>query len=284
MGRPLRLEFPGAFYHVVSRGNAKQAIFESDDDRRLFLGTLSRVIKRHNMILHAYCLMQNHFHLLIETPDGNLSRGMHNLNCLYCQTYNSRHDRVGHLFQGRYRAAVIDEDEYFLTVARYIVLNPVRAKIVTYPSGYIWSSYLDTIGARIPPAFLTVGSILKEFSEDEEKARNSYHVFILQGLDQEISYSLPDCSILGSSEFVDKLKDMMATKKTIREIPRRDRFADRPNIERVIRLGSKQDERDTGIFLAFHEFGYRQKEIADHLKLSPSTVSKIIKKMESQGV
>ncbi len=149
---------------------------------RLFFMTLNRVIKRHNWILHAYCLMINHFHLLIETPDGNLSRGMHNLNGLYCQSYNSRHARVGHLFQGRYRATVIDQDEYFQTVARYIVLNPVAANLVTDPSQYVWSSYLDTIGARTPPAFLTIETILRSFSEDEVKARVYYQTFILQGL------------------------------------------------------------------------------------------------------
>jgi putative transposase len=279
MARPLRIEYPGAFYHVTCRGNAKQAIFQSDDDMQLFLATLSRVVKRHNWILHAYCLMHNHFHLLIETPDGNLSRGMHNLNCQYCQVYNSRHDRVGHLFQGRYRATIIDREEYFQVVARYIVLNPVRANVASDPLQYIWSSYLDTIGVRTPPAFLTVESILRSFSPDLEQARILYQAFVRQ-TEQDIELGLAYHCILGNPDFVHNLKDKIAAKQEIREIPRRDRFAGRPELQDIIGSNSKQAERDNQIYVAFQEFGYKQTEIADYLNKAPSTISKIIKHFE----
>jgi REP element-mobilizing transposase RayT len=281
MGRPLRLEFEGAFYHIVSRGNAKQAIFLADDDRRLFLGTLGRVTKRHNWILHAYCLMENHFHLLVETPDGNLSRGMHNLNGIYCRAYNSRHNRVGHLFQGRFHAALIDQDEYFQVVARYIALNPVRAKMVDDPLDYMWSSYRDTIGARIAPIFLTTESILRSFSDDETRARNLYREFVLGGLNEESDRSLENRSILGSRDFLDRLEKMLAPKRTIREIRRKDRYANRPQLSSFLDRNAHPEERNKRIFAAFQEFGYKQKEIADYLCLAPSTVSEIIKGLES---
>src|SRR4030042_5793823 len=129
MARPLRIEFPGAVYHVTSRGNARQTIFIDDEDRGGFLDLLSIVVERFNWICHAYCLMGNHYHLLIETPDGNLSKGMRELNGIYTQHFNRRHGRVGHVFQGRFKAILVEKDSYLLELCRYIVLNPVRAGI-----------------------------------------------------------------------------------------------------------------------------------------------------------
>ena len=129
MSRPLRIQYAGAVYHVTSRGNEKKPVFKDDEDRRTFLNTLQHVNKRYNWICHAYCLMANHFHLLIETPDGNLSPGMRQLNGVYTQLFNKRHGRTGHLFQGRYSAILIQKDSHLLEVCRYVVLNPVRARI-----------------------------------------------------------------------------------------------------------------------------------------------------------
>jgi putative transposase len=130
MTRPLRIEFAGAVYHLTSRGNAKQAIFLAEKDFADFLGVLCQVVKRYHFILPAYCLMKNHYHLLMETPEGNLSRGMRQLNGLYTQRFNKKYQRVGHLLQGRYQAILVDKDHYLLTLCRYVVCNPVRAKIV----------------------------------------------------------------------------------------------------------------------------------------------------------
>ena len=129
MARPLRIEYPGAVVHVTSRGNEKRAVFEDDPDREAFLNTLAHVNKRYHWICHAYCLMDNHYHLLIETPEGNLSLGMRQLNGVYTQTLNRRHRRVGHLFQGRFKAILIQKDSHLLEVCRYVVLNPVRERI-----------------------------------------------------------------------------------------------------------------------------------------------------------
>jgi len=139
MARPLRIEYNRALYHITSRGNAREAIFLNDEDRKLFLDILGSVKERSNWLCHAYCLMDNHYHLIVETPESNLSKGMRQLNGVYTQRFNKQHNRVGHLFQGRYKTIVVDKENYLLEVSRYVVLNPVRAKAVK-------NSYLGTAG------------------------------------------------------------------------------------------------------------------------------------------
>jgi REP element-mobilizing transposase RayT len=144
MARPLRLEFDGAVYHVTSRGNARGDIFHDDGDRNVFMETLGKVVNRFNWRCHAYCLMNNH--LVIETPEGNLSKGMRQLNGLYTQGYNRRHRTVGHLFQGRYKAILIQKESHLLEVCRYVVLNPLRAQATDRVEQWKWSSYRATAG------------------------------------------------------------------------------------------------------------------------------------------
>lgn len=146
MARPLRIEFPGAFHHVMARGNARQAIFRTTQDREEFLDVLKRVCARFDWRVWAYCLMDNHYHLLVETVEPTLSRGMREINGIYTQIFNRRHSRTGHVFQGRYKSLLIDEDAYLLEVSRYIVLNPVKAKICRGAADYRWSSYRQAIG------------------------------------------------------------------------------------------------------------------------------------------
>ena len=164
MARPLRIEYPGAVYHVTSRGNEKKAVFKSDQDRTNFLNTLQHVNKRYNWICHAYCLMDNHYHLLIETPDGNLSIGMRQLNGVYTQLFNKLHGRTGHLFQGRYKAILIQKDSHLLEVCRYVVLNPVRANMVEAPGAWKWSSYRAIVGMEAVHPCLTKDWVLGQFS------------------------------------------------------------------------------------------------------------------------
>ena len=140
MARPLRIEYPGALYHVTSRGDRQEAIFDDDQDRTALLNVLSEVVSRFRWRCHAYCLMGNHYHLMIETPEANLTKGMRHLNGVFTQWSNRRHKRSGHLFQGRYKAILVDRDSYFLELARYIVLNPVRAAMVKHPRLWAWSS------------------------------------------------------------------------------------------------------------------------------------------------
>ena len=154
MARPLRIEYPGALYHVTSRGNARKRIFKDDGDRELFLRVLAFVVERCHWICHAYCLMDNHYHFLIETPEANLSQGMRQVNGVYTQAYNRGHGKVGHLFQGRFKAILVDKESYLLELCRYVVLNPVRAKLVDRSEDWPWSSYRATAGIEKAPAFL----------------------------------------------------------------------------------------------------------------------------------
>jgi putative transposase len=163
MARPLRLEVPGALYHVTSRGNNKAAIFLDDEDRTLLLRILTSVNKRYHWFCHAYCLMRNHYHLVVETPDGNLSKGMRQLNGVYTQAFNKRHKKTGHLFQGRYKAILLQRESHLLEVCRYVVLNPVRAKAVQLPEAWQWSSYRGTEGSDEPHPCLTTDWILAQF-------------------------------------------------------------------------------------------------------------------------
>lgn len=183
MTRPLRIEFKGAVYHITSRGNARQAIFLDEKDFANFLGVLCSVVKKYHFILHTYCLMNNHYHLLIETPEGNLSKGMRQLNGLYTQRFNRKHQRVGHLFQGRYKAILVDKDNYLLELCRYVVLNPIRAKIVKDPKDWKWSSYQATAGYRGIPC-LTTDWILSQFG-NKQKAFRQYLTFVSSGIKTE---------------------------------------------------------------------------------------------------
>ena len=174
MARPLRLDLPGAFWHITSRGNERKNIFRSDADRRLFLELLGRVSRRYGWIIHTYVLMSNHYHLVFETPRATLSRGMQWLNGVYSQRFNKRHNRVGHLFQGRFQSFLIEADQYLNEVLRYVVLNPVRAGMVARPEDYRWSSYRAIAGYEPSPDWLATGSVLGRIHTDPERARQMY--------------------------------------------------------------------------------------------------------------
>ena len=160
MARPLRIEFPGAVYHLTSRGNARQRIFLNNDDRKLFLETLFHVVTRYGWLCHSYCLMDNHYHLLVETPKPTLCSGMRHLNGVYTQTYNRRHKKVGHILQGRYKAILVEKEAYLLELCRYVVLNPLRVKARDRVDQWKWSSYRVTAGLARAEKFLTIDWIL----------------------------------------------------------------------------------------------------------------------------
>jgi REP element-mobilizing transposase RayT len=214
MARPLRIEYEGALYHITSRGNEKKEIFKNDTDRRRFLSYLQDIHQRFNIIVHAWCLMNNHYHLLMETPLANLSRSMQKLNSSYTTYYNVKHERVGHLFQGRYKAILIDKDAYLQEVSRYIHLNPVRAKVTANPEKYPWSSYRYYINAGIYPEYLKIGLILEYFSEQQEKARKRYREFVKEGLGESNPFKeISAGCILGNRRFVEEIKDRYVDKK-----------------------------------------------------------------------
>ena len=278
MARPLRIEYPGALYHVTSRGNAKQLIYLNDNDHFCFLDTLSEVIKTHNWLCHAYCLMGNHYHLLIETPDGNLSTGMRDLNGNYTQRFNKRHDRVGHILQGRYKAFVVEKEPYLLRVARYTVINAVRAGLVSHPIQWPWSSYAATIGVEKCPKWLCVDWILGFFSMDKKEARAQYKEFVEQGIGEDSPFEdVEEVAILGSPQFLDFLRESKTHKsELIKEIPRSERIVNRPTLQDLFGEVGDLEERDRMIVFAKKRCGYLNTEIARFLGLDESTVSKIV--------
>ena len=173
MARPLRIQYDGAIYHVTSRGNAQKPIFKDQEDRLQFLTVLQQINNRFNWFCHAYCLMNNHYHLLIETPDGNLSSGMRQLNGVYTQRFNRKHSRVGHIFQGRFKAILVQKESYLLELCRYVVLNPVRARTVDDPKNWKWSSYAGTGGINKSHACLTTHWILGQFGTRKNTAQKT---------------------------------------------------------------------------------------------------------------
>jgi len=284
MARPLRIQFPGALYHVTSRGDKKEKIFEDDRDREAFLKILASVVEQCNWLCHAYCLMDNHYHLLVETPDGNLSYGMRQLNGVYTQRYNRAHHTVGHLLQGRYKAIVVEKDTYLLEVSRYMVLNPVRAQLVTYPWEWNWSSYLATASIRKPSGSVSTDWILSQFSKNKKRAQQAYREFVTSGMEKEAPWKdLKGRIILGRDDFVAKIRGLLGGKEEIKEIPRVERFATRPRLSQI--FGERRDrrERDRRLYTAHITYGYTLKEIGDYLRIHYSTVSKALKNLQRDG-
>ena len=280
MARPLRIEFPGAIYHVTSRGNAQDAIFLDDIDRQNCLAVLELALRRFNVICHAYCLMPNHFHLLIETPDANLAKAIRQFNSTYTQAFNRRHGRVGHVLQGRYKSIIVDRDAYLLELCRYIVLNPVRAAMVSKPGSYAWSSYRATAGLAQKPDFLTVDWVLQQFGSNRPQARQAYRRFVAAGIEMESPWNnLKGQCLLGEAAFLRKLSPLLRDKSLFKEIPRVQRFADRPPLEEILPFTDCREERNAAIFKACQEFAYSQTEVAKVVGLHNSTVSKIIRNM-----
>ncbi len=279
MARPLRIEYDGAVYHVTSRGNERKDIYNNDEDRLLFLDTLKKVNERHNWLCHAYCLMNNHYHLVIETPDGNLSKGMRQLNGVYTQSINKRHDRVGHVFQGRYKAILINKESHLLETCRYVVLNPVRAKIIREPREWKWSSYPGTSGLEKPHPCLTIEWVLGQFSTKRGIAVKKYQEFVKAGIGESTIWtSLKGQIMLGKEEFVEKFIEHVRNHEEMKEIPRSQRYINRPLLMELFKVETKKDKgmRNKKIREAVMEYGYSQNEIAEHLGMHYSTISRLL--------
>lgn len=279
MARPLRIEYDGAVYHVTARGNERKPIFKDDKDRLLFFDIMNQIKKRYNWLCHTYCLMNNHYHLMIETPDGNLSHGMRQLNGVYTQAFNKKHKRVGHIFQGRYKAILIQKESHLLEVCRYVVLNPVRARAVKKPERWKWSSYNSIAGREKPESFLTTEWILGQFGSDREIAERRYCEFIKEGETKEsIWEEVKGQSFLGEDKFVEKLLKYTKENEQIKEIPKRQRYMGRPGIKDLFEMVSSKQQRNKKIIKAIERYGYSQKEIADYLGMHYSTVSRLMKR------
>ena len=276
MSRPIRIEFPDALYHVTSRGDRREAIVEDDDDRYAFLQTLGQVVRQFNWLCYAWCLMDNHYHLLIQTPDSNLSKGMRQLNGVFTQMSNRRHRRVGHLFQGRFKAILVDNDTYLLELARYVVLNPVRAGMVKKAADWRWSSYRASLGLVPEETFLAVDGLLAQFATRRSVAQARYAQFVAEGLKAPSPWQqLKGQVFLGDERFVEQMQSRVAKhQRNDVQIPvahRRPPPASLQQIEKTVK------DRKAAIVQAHGTGAYSYQQIAEHFGMHFTTVGRIVR-------
>lgn len=274
MARPLRIEFEGAFYHVMARGNARQHIFLNDGDRQAFLQNLGRVCWRFDWSVWAWCLMDNHYHLLIETRQPTLSKGMREVNGVYTQGFNRRHRRVGHVLQGRYKATLVDQDAYLLELARYIVLNPVRAGLVQSAEESTWSSYRTVMGKAPALDWLPVDDILSMFHSQRGPARRAYARFITEGIGGDDPHDeMQRAGILGGETFMERVLDHVDRQALSPEVVRKDRPA-----ASLKAIAQRHELRDSAIREAYKTGAYTITEIAAFFGMHRSTASRIARR------
>lgn len=290
MARPPRIEYPGAFYHVIVRGNQRQDIFLDDKDRLEYLSRVASCKEKNGLILYAYVLMSNHVHLLIETPKSPISKIMQLINFTYTRAFNRRHGKVGHLFQGRYKAILCNRDEYLLALVRYIHLNPVRAKMVTMPQEYLWSSHREYV--ELKKGMVDTDRVLRLFSEKMSHARKLYREFVAEAVGtgrDESYYKTVDQQILGDEKFVDQVEEKFSEPaRHRRKPPLRVVFE---AVEEITGIGQKEiisRRRMPEIVFArgllvsvCREVGYKLVDVQNVLKRELSSVSKIARMADS---
>jgi putative transposase len=280
MARPLRLEFAGTLYHVTLRGYRREDIYLDDDDRAAWLVVIGDVCARFNWIVHAYCQMTNHYHLLVETVDGNLSKGMRQLNGVYTQRFNRRHGMVGHLFQGRYKAILIQKDAYLLELTRYVVLNPLRARMVSRLEDWPWSSYQTMIGEANVPGWLDADWLLRQFGRERQRAIESCRRFIMEGkglpspLDQTRHQLL-----LGDDTFVEQFwRDKKL--EALREVSKAHR---RSVALPLAEYRQRHSDRIEAMARAYLSGAYTMSEIGAHFGVHYMTVSRAVRRFEQNS-
>jgi REP element-mobilizing transposase RayT len=281
MARPLRIEFPGALYHVISRGNERQALVRDDADRHKRLDWLRRTVEVYGWRLHAFVLMTNHDHLFVETPEANLSAGMQHYNGSYTGYFNRRHRRSGHLFQGRFQGHLIEEEGYFLEVSRYIHLNPVRAKLVEVPQDWRWSSCPGYVRADRRLDWVCYDRVLGEFGHRKEQSRRSYGQFLRAGLEGPLVSPFAEAVgglIVGTSEFVGRIRHLIQDEPEDREVPQLQQVRKRQDLATIVgavaahfgvdagrwAAGRRSDDaaRAVAAYLARRRFSYAATETA----------------------
>lgn len=284
MARPLRIQYPGALYHVISRGNARGRIVRDDADRVKRLDWLRRTVETYGWRLHAFVLMSNHEHLFVQTPEANLAGGMQYLNGSYTSYFNRRHRRSGHLFQGRYRGHLIEEEGYFLEVSRYLHLNPVRARLVARPESWRWSSYAGYRQASQTLPWVTYRSVLGEFGASEVQARRAYVRFVraaLEGGTQSPFASAVGGLLLGSAAFAVRIKALLGDRPVDKSLPQLEQLRPRVAIDKIVAVvaahfqvdprqwkpGTRSDDasRAVAAYLARRRLGYSAGAVATAL-------------------
>jgi len=241
MTRPLRVDFPGAINHVTARALDGQLLFEDDFDRTYFLGDLRRAVRRYTWLVHGLCLMGTHYHLLVETPQANLSIGVRQLNGVYAQGFNAGRGRHGHLFQSRFKSRLVERGAHLLELCRYNDLNPVRAGLCAHPRDWPWSSHRAYVGLEPPPTFLTTAWIASQFGRTTAAARRGYAAFV----DEALAASQPEAVgeiYLGSPRFA---WEASAPHTPIPEVPRAHWQPVRPSIESLL-----EREGERGVLVA----------------------------------
>lgn len=294
MARPLRISYAGAFYHITSRGNERKEIFTSNCDREKFLFYLESATRRYDALIHGYCLMSNHYHLLMETPAGNLSQIMQHINGAYTTYFNVKRQRSGHLFQGRYKAILVDMDEYAKELSRYIHLNPVRAGIVDKPEAYNWSSYQYFIGQKKAPEWFVMDFILGYFGNKVSEAQKNYHKFVTAIFGQEQDYKSPlddrpNSTILGSIDFIKEIRDKyLKDKKGDRNLSELRAFSTKPSIKKIEKevelvFGSGNAlSKKVKLYFCHRYSGKKLKEIGAYFDIGESGVSQSSRRISSK--
>ncbi len=270
MARPLRIELAGGLYHVTSRGNGRNDIYLDDEDRANWLGLLDEVCRRFNWVCHAYCLMSNHYHVVVETAEGNLSKGMRHLNGVYTQNLNRRHKRVGHVFQGRYKAILLE-------LSRYVVLNPVRAGMVKDVGDWPWSSYRAMTGQSESLDCLQTGWLLAQFNRERSRAVMGYEDFVRAGIGlPPVWTQLKNQIFLGKKDFVERMqKRVVSESGHITEIPKvQRRSIAKPLDYYIVNYSQIKD----GMRAAFTTGNYTMQQIAKAFGVHYSTVSRAVDK------
>lgn len=291
MARPLRIEYPEAFYHVTSRGNERKDIFKSRKDREQFLLYLQGSVERYGAVIHAYCLMTNHYHLLVETPHGNLSEIMRHINGAYTTYFNVKRKRAGHLFQGRYKAIVVEADEYALELSRYIHLNPVRAGMVSRPEDHEWSSYRCYAGLTTEPVWLTSNLILGNLGTASPKTKYRGFVEDLIGAEYESPLKgVVASTLLGSSEFIKQVSEVHVDPlKSDRSVPAVKKLSSRPTAEKIMATvkdvlgGDSTLTKKISVYFCHRHGGMKLKEIGEKFGIGDAAVSVASKRLLAQA-
>jgi len=279
LARALRIEFADALYHVTARGNQRSKIFLHDTDRCEWLKTVTQVADRFRWRIYAYCQMGNHFHLLVQTPQPNLARCMRHLNGVYTQRFNRRHSRCGHLLQGRYHAVIVDEESYLLEVARYVLLNPVRAGFVRQALDWQWSSYRATVAETAAPDWLAASHLLGRFSTNGAEAIRAFRRFVDAGLLASLPWQeLRQEIYLGDEQFVERAQArMVEARRCDIEIPRPQR-SEVPST--LNDLFARADGVPSAVIAAYRSGQFTMRQIADHLGVHYSTISRLLARSE----
>jgi putative transposase len=298
MARPLRVEYPGAVYHVMGRGHERSPIFRDDRDRRKFLELLGTTAQDRGIEVHGYCLMDNHYHLLVETPEGGLSRAMKAIGGRYSQWFNWHHKRSGHLFEGRFKSVLVQKERHLLELARYVVLNPVRAGLAAGAGDWRWSNYRATAGRGTAPPWLAVDWTLAQFARSRYTAREAYRRFVAAGKESgEKIEALEKKPYVGDRRFLKRVERMLAGKPVGDEIPRRYRREGEAHLQRIEQAVAREwrfsvealarrrggEDKKAAIYLAKKLTRLSGRQIGEAFGVKPARVSNVVTEIEKSG-